>query len=47
MTNRQAAQALFISAKGVGYHLGNVYAKLRIHSHEDLAAALRALDGQN
>jgi DNA-binding CsgD family transcriptional regulator len=39
-TTRQAAQALFLSAKTVEYHLGHVYTKLGICSRAELAATL-------
>jgi DNA-binding CsgD family transcriptional regulator len=42
MTNQQAAEALFVTAKTVENHLGRVYHKLGIHSRERLAQALRA-----
>lgn len=37
-TNREAAVALFLSPKTVGYHLGKVYEKLGINSRSQLAA---------
>jgi DNA-binding CsgD family transcriptional regulator len=43
LSNKQVAQRLVMSAKGVEYHLGNVYAKLGVHSRGELAAALGAL----
>jgi DNA-binding CsgD family transcriptional regulator/tetratricopeptide (TPR) repeat protein len=42
MTNREIAQALFVTAKTVETHLGHVYAKLNIRSREGLDAALSA-----
>ncbi|MEA5453117.1 LuxR C-terminal-related transcriptional regulator [Sinomonas sp. JGH33] len=39
-TNREAAQELVLSVKTVGYHLGNVYAKLGVRSRTELAARL-------
>lgn len=41
-TNREIAQALFITPKTVEMHLGNTYRKLGIGSRRQLAAALRA-----
>jgi len=41
LTNREIAQALFISAKTVEFHLRNAYFKLRIGSRGELAEALR------
>ncbi len=41
LTNREIAQALFISAKTVEFHLRNAYFKLRIGSRGELADALR------
>jgi DNA-binding CsgD family transcriptional regulator len=38
-TTREAAAAIFLSPKTVEYHLRHVYAKLGIHSREELAAA--------
>lgn len=40
LTNREIAQALFISTKTVEFHLRNAYLKLRIRSRRELAAAL-------
>ena len=39
-TNREIAQALFVTAKTVETHLGHVYAKLGITGRSELAAAL-------
>ncbi len=39
-TTRGVASALFLSPKTVEYHLGRIYRKLRIHSREELVAAL-------
>ncbi|MEA2451231.1 MAG: hypothetical protein QOG63_3163, partial [Thermoleophilaceae bacterium] len=38
-TTREAAAAIFLSPKTVEYHLRHVYAKLGVHSREELAAA--------
>ncbi len=40
LTNRQIAQALFVSAKTVEAQLSHAYTKLAIHSRSELAAAL-------
>ena len=40
-SNKDIAQALFVTAKTVENHLGRVYQKLGIHSRRQLAAALR------
>jgi DNA-binding CsgD family transcriptional regulator len=40
LTNREVAQAVFISTKTVEFHLRNAYAKLGIGSRHELAAAL-------
>jgi DNA-binding CsgD family transcriptional regulator len=42
LTNRQIAQALFVSIKTVSTHLGHVYAKLDVTDRARLAAALPA-----
>lgn len=39
-SNREIAEALFITAKTVGDHLGSAYAKLEINSRRELAVAL-------
>jgi DNA-binding CsgD family transcriptional regulator len=41
LTNREIAQALFVSTKTVEFHLRNAYFKLRIASRRELADALR------
>jgi DNA-binding CsgD family transcriptional regulator len=41
MTNREIAQALFVTRKAVEWHLRNAYAKLEIHSRAELEDALR------
>ncbi len=41
LTNREIAQALFVSTKTVEFHLRNAYMKLRIGSRRELAGALR------
>jgi ATP/maltotriose-dependent transcriptional regulator MalT len=45
LSNREAAERLYISPKTVEYHLGNVYAKLGISSRWMLADRLRAPAG--
>ncbi len=42
LTNREIAQALFVSAKTVEAQLSHAYAKLAIHSRSELAIALGA-----
>jgi DNA-binding CsgD family transcriptional regulator len=42
MTNREIAQALFLTGKTVAYHLTHVYQKLDIVGREQLEAALAA-----
>ena len=42
LTNQEVAQRLVLSTKTVGYHLGNVYAKLGVHTRTQLAAAWTA-----
>ena len=44
LTNREIAQALFVSTKTVEFHLRNAYFKLRIGSRAELGGALRASD---
>ncbi|WP_329215703.1 helix-turn-helix transcriptional regulator [Streptomyces sp. NBC_01485] len=44
LTNQQIARALFVSAKTIEYHLGNVFAKLGIASRRQLRAELDALN---
>ena len=41
LTNREIAQALFVSTKTVEFHLRNAYFKLRIRSRAELSGALR------
>jgi DNA-binding CsgD family transcriptional regulator len=41
LTNREIAQALFVSTKTVEFHLRNAYFKLRIRSRGELSGALR------
>lgn len=41
-SNREAAAELVVSVKTVGYHLGNVYAKLGVNSRSQLAARFAA-----
>jgi DNA-binding CsgD family transcriptional regulator len=45
MTNRDIAQALFVTQKTVEMHLGNVYRKLGVSSRRGLPAALRSAAG--
>lgn len=40
VTNREAAAALYLSPKTIGYHLGKVYEKLGIRSRTELASLL-------
>jgi DNA-binding CsgD family transcriptional regulator len=40
LTNREIAQALFVSTKTVEFHLRNAYLKLRISSRRELSGAL-------
>jgi DNA-binding CsgD family transcriptional regulator len=40
MTNREIAQALFVTVKAVKFHLHNAYRKLDVHSRGELSAAL-------
>ena len=43
MTNKQIAQALFVTHKTVETHLGHAYAKLDINSRTGLPAKLSAI----
>lgn len=43
-TNREVAAALFVTAKTVEYHLGNVYRKLGIHSRNELTRVMATRD---
>ncbi|MDX6338661.1 MAG: hypothetical protein QOG05_6001 [Streptosporangiaceae bacterium] len=45
-TTREAAAALFLSPKTVEYHLRHVYQKLGIHSRDELAGVLAALESR-
>jgi DNA-binding CsgD family transcriptional regulator len=40
MSNREAAEALFVTKKAVEFHLANVYRKLGIHRRDQLSEAL-------
>ena len=42
MTNREIAQALFVTARTVEGHLTHTFQKLDLRSREDLATALAA-----
>jgi DNA-binding CsgD family transcriptional regulator len=41
LTNREIAEALFVTMKTVEWHLRHAYRKLGVPSREHLAAALR------
>ena len=41
MTNREIAQAQFVSMRTVETHLGHIYQKLDLNSRKELARALR------
>jgi DNA-binding CsgD family transcriptional regulator len=48
-TNREIAQALFVTTKTVGTHLGHIYGKLGLQgaqARERLAAAIKTADGE-
>jgi DNA-binding CsgD family transcriptional regulator len=40
LSNREAAEALFVTKKAVEFHLGNVYRKLGVRGREGLGSAL-------
>jgi DNA-binding CsgD family transcriptional regulator len=44
LSNRQIAEALFVTRKAVEWHLGNAYRKLDVRSRGELAGALGAPD---
>ncbi len=41
-SNREVAEELYLSTKAIEYHLGNVFAKVNIHSRHELASRLAA-----
>ena len=41
-TNRETAEALFLSQKTVEFHLSSIYRRLDLHSRGELTALLRA-----
>jgi DNA-binding CsgD family transcriptional regulator len=43
-TNREAATALFLSAKTIDFHLRNIYRKLGIRSRSELAVVVASAD---
>jgi DNA-binding CsgD family transcriptional regulator len=45
-TNREIANALFVTVKAVEWHLGNAYRKLDVRGRHHLRDALSALDGE-
>ncbi|MBV8955834.1 MAG: AAA family ATPase [Solirubrobacterales bacterium] len=47
MTNREVAQALFLSEKTVGSHLARIYEKLGVHSRTVLAAIVARTDSHH
>ena len=44
MTNRQIAEALFVTRKTVESHLEHLFRKLSIHARDELHRALTAAD---
>ncbi|MFE2040233.1 AAA family ATPase [Streptomyces sp. NPDC059477] len=46
LTNRQIAQALYISPRTVGYHLYKAFPKLRIHSRRQIGTVVPAGQGR-
>jgi DNA-binding CsgD family transcriptional regulator len=47
LSNRQIAEALFVTRKAVEWHLGNAYRKLDVRSRRELPAALGAPGAQS
>jgi DNA-binding CsgD family transcriptional regulator len=47
LTNREVAQKLFVSVKGVEYHMGNVLAKLNLNSRRGIRLLLERSPGAN
>jgi DNA-binding CsgD family transcriptional regulator len=45
LSNRQIAEALFVTRKAVEWHLGNAYRKLDVRSRRELPTALGASEG--
>jgi DNA-binding CsgD family transcriptional regulator len=46
LSNRQIAEALFVTRKAVEWHLGNAYRKLDVRSRRELPAALGGAPGE-
>jgi DNA-binding CsgD family transcriptional regulator len=46
LTSKEVAAELFITPKAVGYHLGNIYAKLGLSGRQQLRQALRSAQQQ-
>ncbi|MGO9903493.1 MAG: helix-turn-helix domain-containing protein [Solirubrobacteraceae bacterium] len=44
LSNREIAQALFVTEQTIEWHLGQTYRKLDVHSRHDLPKALTDLD---
>jgi ATP/maltotriose-dependent transcriptional regulator MalT len=44
LSNREIAQALFVTGKTIEWHLGQTYRKLGVSSRHDLPKALADLD---
>ena len=45
-SNRQIANALFVTVKAVEWHLGNAYRKLGVGGRDGLPAALSAIGSE-
>jgi DNA-binding CsgD family transcriptional regulator len=45
LTNREAAERLYVSVKTIDYHLQNIYRKLDVHSRSQLAALVTRHSG--